>query len=53
MRHGKCLMDTSAAMRLISLPNEVKCAINTNCFKKIDKHTPHQLLKTDIVQYLY
>ena len=27
-------MDTSAAMRWNSLPNELKCAITTDCFKK-------------------
>ena len=32
-RYGKRLMDTGAAMRWKSLPNELKCAITTNCFK--------------------
>ena len=35
VRYGK--LDTGAAMRWNTLPNEVKCAINTNCFKKIIK----------------
>ena len=33
----KRLMDTGAAMRWNSLPNELKCAITTNCFKKTIK----------------
>ena len=37
VRYGKCLMDTGAAMRWNTQPNEVKCAITTNCFKKIIK----------------
>ena len=37
VRYGKRLMDTGAAMRWNTLPNEVKCAINTNCFKKTIK----------------
>ena len=36
-RYGKRLMDTGAAMRWNTLPNEVKCAINTNSFKKTIK----------------
>ena len=32
VRYGKRLMDTGAAMRWNSLPNELKCAITTNCF---------------------
>ena len=31
VRYGKRLMDTGAAMRWNSLPNELKCAITTNC----------------------
>ena len=42
-------MDTDAAMGWNSLPNEVKCAINTNCFKKTIKNTPLQLLKMYIL----
>ena len=34
VRYGKRLMDTGAAMRWNSLPNELNCAITTNCFKK-------------------
>ena len=41
-------MDTGAAMRWNSLPNELKCAITANCFKKTIKNTPLQLLKIDI-----
>ena len=37
VRYGKRLMDTGAAMRWNSLPNELKCAITTNCFKKTIK----------------
>ena len=37
VRYGKRLMDTGAAMRWNSLPNEFKCAITTNCFKKTIK----------------
>ena len=39
VRYGKRLMDTGAAMRWNTLPNEVKCAINKNCFnKRINTH---------------
>ena len=37
VRYGKRLMDTGAAMRWNTLPNEVKCAIYTNCFGKTIK----------------
>ena len=37
VRYGKRLMDTGAAMQCNSLPNELKCAITTNCFKKTIK----------------
>ena len=37
VRYGKRLMDTSAAMQWNSLPNELKCAITTNSFKKTIK----------------
>ena len=37
VRYGKRLIDTGAAMRWNSLPNELKCAITTNCFKKTIK----------------
>ena len=55
VRYGKYLMDTSAAMRLKSLPNELKCAIRptTNCFKENYKNTSLQRLKIDILEYVY
>ena len=34
VRYGKRLMDTGAAMRWNSLPNELKCAITINYFRK-------------------
>ena len=37
VRYGKRQMDTGAVMRWNSLPNELKCAITTNCFKKTIK----------------
>ena len=37
VRYGKRQMDTGAAMRWNSLPNELKCPITTNCFKKTIK----------------
>ena len=37
VRFSKRLMNTGAAMRWNGLPNELKCAITTNCFKKTIK----------------
>ena len=37
VRYGKRLMNTGLAMQWNSLPNELKWAITTNCFKKTIK----------------